>query len=62
MNYYFISYFEILNKIVDDLYSTGRVKVEKLKELLGHDLIEVVVGGSIGVVVTLIAFYVYIIR
>lgn len=53
---------EILNKMVDDLYSTGRVKVEKLKELLGHDPIEVVIGASIGVVVTLIAFYVYIIR
>ncbi|MFC1511374.1 divergent PAP2 family protein [Candidatus Margulisiibacteriota bacterium] len=53
---------EILNKIVDDIYSTGKVRVEKLKEILGHDPIEVVGGASLALVVTLIIYYAYFIR
>lgn len=53
---------EILNKIVDDIYATGKVRVEKLKEILGHDPIEVVAGASLAVIVTFIAYYVYFIR
>ena len=53
---------EILNKVVDDIYSTGKVKVGKLKELLGHDPVEVIAGASLAVVVTLIVYYVYFIR
>ena len=53
---------EILNKIVDDIYAGGKVKVEKLKEILGHDPIEVVAGASLAVVITLITYYAYFIR
>ena len=53
---------EILNKIVDDIYAGGKVKVEKLKEILGHDPIEVVAGASLAVIITLITYYVYFIR
>ena len=53
---------EILNKIVDDIYSTGKVKVEKLKEILGHDPIEVIAGVSLATVVTLFVYYVNFIR
>lgn len=53
---------EILNKIVDDIYSTGKVRIEKLKEILGHDPIEVVAGVSLAVIVTFIAYYVWFIR
>ncbi|MEA3494168.1 MAG: divergent PAP2 family protein [Candidatus Margulisiibacteriota bacterium] len=53
---------EILNKIVDDIYSTGKVKVDKLKEILGHDPIEVVAGASLSIIVTLIVYYVWFIR
>lgn len=53
---------EILNKIVDDIYSTGKVRIEKLKEILGHDPIEVVAGASLAVMVTFIAYYVWFIR
>lgn len=53
---------EILNKIVDDIYSTGKVKVEKLKEILGHDPIEVFAGASLATVVTLLVYYVNFIR
>lgn len=50
---------EILNKIVDDIYSTGKVEVEKLKEILGHDPIEVFAGATLAVAVTLFVYYVY---
>jgi len=50
---------ELLNKIVDDIYATGKIRIEKLKELLGHDPIEVVAGAGLAVVITLIVFYVY---
>ena len=53
---------EILNKIVDDIYSTGKVKVEKLKEILGHDPIEVLAGASLATLVTLILYYANIIK
>jgi uncharacterized protein len=48
---------ELLNKIVDDIYSSGKVEVKKLKEILGHDPIEVVAGASLATVVTLILYY-----
>ena len=53
---------EILNKIVDDIYSTGKIRIEKLKEILGHDPIEVVGGASLAVIMTLLVYYVYFIR
>jgi len=53
---------EILNKIIDDIYSTGRVKVEKLKEILGHDVIEVIAGASLAIFATIIMYYVYFIK
>jgi len=53
---------ELLNKIVDDIYATGKIRIEKLKELLGHDPIEVVAGAGLAIVITLIVFYVYFIR
>lgn len=52
----------ILNKIVDDIYSDDRIKIEKLKEILGHDPIEVVAGAILAIIVTLIGYYVYLIR
>ncbi len=53
---------EILNKIVDDIYSTGKVRIEKLKEILGHDPIEVFAGVGLAAIVTLIVYYAYFIR
>ncbi|MBN2057657.1 MAG: divergent PAP2 family protein [Candidatus Saganbacteria bacterium] len=53
---------EILNKIVDDIYSSGKIRIEKLKEILGHDPIEVVAGASLSVAVTIILYYVYFVR
>ena len=38
----------VLNKMIGELYVSGQVSEERLKELLGHTPIEVFVGGSIG--------------
>ncbi len=38
----------VLNKIIDEVYISGQVSEERLKELLGHTPIEVLVGGLIG--------------
>lgn len=53
---------EILNKIVDDIYSTGKIKIEKLKEILGHDPIEVLAGATLAVMMTSLVYYVYFIK
>ena len=53
---------EMLNKIVDDIYATGKVRVEKLKEILGHDPVEVVAGAALAIMVTLVTYYVYFVR
>jgi acid phosphatase family membrane protein YuiD len=53
---------EMLNKIVDDIYANGKVRLEKLKEILGHDPIEVFCGAGLAVVVTLLTHYVYFTR
>ncbi|MDT7879368.1 MAG: divergent PAP2 family protein [Candidatus Hydrothermia bacterium] len=46
---------EILNKIIEDLYA-GRKTDEKLKELLGHTPIEVLIGAIWGIIVALIMY------
>ncbi len=49
---------EILNRIMDDLYQ-GRTlyeEGEKLKELLGHTPVEVIVGAILGVVTALMLY------
>jgi len=53
---------EILNKIIDDNYATGKVKIGKLKEILGHDPIEVVAGAILATTMTFLTYYVYFIR
>ncbi|MBE3573934.1 MAG: divergent PAP2 family protein [Firmicutes bacterium] len=45
---------EVLNRIVDDLYHGGRVREERLRELLGHTPVEVLVGAALGIVVAVL--------
>ena len=52
----------ILNKIIDDIYPNEKVQKEKLKEIIWHDPIEVVAGAVLAVIVTIIAYYVHLIR
>jgi acid phosphatase family membrane protein YuiD len=51
---------EVLNKIVKDMYSAQNIR--ELKEILGHDPVEVVVGAVIAFAFTFLNYYVYFIR
>lgn len=46
----------ILNKILDDIYWKGRIKDDRLKELLGHTPVQVFAGVAIGILTTIL-FY-----
>lgn len=46
----------ILNKITEDIYWQGRINESRLRELIGHTPIEVIVGFFLGI---LIAFVVH---
>jgi hypothetical protein len=52
----------ILNKMIGDLYKSESQEVEKLREILGHEPVEVVVGSGLAILVTLVTYYVYFIR
>ena len=40
---------EVLNKMLDDIYWKHRIQEDRLKELLGHAPIEVIVGIACGI-------------
>lgn len=44
----------VLNAIVEDMQSTGKVHQEKLKELIGHTPIEVIAGALVGTITAII--------
>ncbi len=44
----------ILNKLVEELFTKGELKHERLRELLGHSPFEVMAGAFIGILVALI--------
>jgi len=44
---------EVLNRIVDDLQVSGKVREERLLELLGHTPFEVLVGATFGILFAL---------
>ena len=46
----------ILNKIMDDIYWEGRMQENRLRELIGHTPVEVIVGFLIGVSIALLMF------
>ncbi|MFH1837186.1 MAG: divergent PAP2 family protein [Candidatus Omnitrophota bacterium] len=50
---------EILNTIMDDIYWKKRIQEDKLKELIGHTPIEVIMGILVGLVT---AFGIYLIQ
>ena len=45
----------ILNKIMDDIYWKGKIHEGRLRELIGHTPIEVIVGFLLGITIALIA-------
>jgi acid phosphatase family membrane protein YuiD len=42
---------ELLNKIMDEMYYKGKVHEDRLRELIGHTPLEVIVGGVLGILV-----------
>ena len=46
----------ILNKIMEDIYWEGRMQENRLRELMGHTPVEVIVGFLIGVSIALLMF------
>ena len=45
----------ILNKITEDIYWQGRIREDRLRELIGHTPVEVIGGFLVGVVIALFA-------
>lgn len=44
----------ILNRMLDDIYWQGKTREGRLRELIGHTPIEVIVGSLLGIVIALI--------
>jgi len=47
---------EALNKIIEDIYLNRGIQQERLKELLGHTPVQVIIGSAIGIIVTLFCY------
>jgi hypothetical protein len=45
---------ELLNKIVNDIYFQGRITEHRLKELIGHTPIQVIMGGLLCIYLAII--------
>ena len=45
----------ILNKITEDIYWQGRIDEGRLRELVGHTPVEVIMGFLLGVIIALLA-------
>jgi len=45
---------EILNKIMDDIYHGNKIREDRLKELIGHTPVEVLIGGLLGILIAVI--------
>lgn len=44
----------ILNKVMEDIYWQGKIQESRLKELIGHTPVEVIVGSCIGILMAII--------
>ena len=47
----------ILNQMMDDLFDRGEIKADKLKELIGHTPLEIVVGSLLGIGIAFTLYY-----
>jgi len=48
---------EILNKVMDDIYWKGKIETDRLKELIGHTPLQVLMGSLIGCFMSIIFYY-----
>ncbi|MDD5477335.1 MAG: divergent PAP2 family protein [Candidatus Omnitrophica bacterium] len=46
----------ILNKIMEDIYWQGKIQELRLRELIGHTPVEVIVGLFLGIVIALVSY------
>jgi acid phosphatase family membrane protein YuiD len=46
----------VLNRLVEDMVHRRGIQEDRVRELLGHTPIEVLVGGALGVMVGLVPF------
>lgn len=44
---------EILNKVMDDIYWAGKIQEDRLKELIGHTPLQVIIGSILGITIAL---------
>ncbi|MBU3958287.1 MAG: divergent PAP2 family protein [Candidatus Omnitrophica bacterium] len=44
----------ILNKVMEDIYWQGRIQENRLRELIGHTPVEVIVGFLLGIIIALL--------
>jgi len=45
---------KILNRVMEDIYWKGRIHEARLKELIGHTPVEVIMGSIIGILIAII--------
>ena len=46
----------ILNKIMEDIYWQGKIKEIRLRELIGHTPVEVIMGMLLGITIALVSY------
>ena len=46
----------ILNRIMDDIYWKGKIREGRLRELVGHTPLEVIMGFLLGILIAVIAY------
>jgi len=44
----------VLNKMMDDIYWQGKTQESRLRELVGHTPIEVIIGSLLGIVIAVV--------
>ena len=48
---------KLLNELIENYFSDHYINQKKLKELLGHTPVEVLAGGILGIVISIVYFY-----
>jgi acid phosphatase family membrane protein YuiD len=49
----------ILNQVLDDIYWKGKIEAERLFELIGHTPLQVIIGGFLGIIISVILYRVW---
>ena len=47
---------QILNKITDDIYWQGKIQEDRLRELVGHTPVEVLIGMILGIAIAILRY------